>query len=152
MIWNTPVEGCPRVRTFESDLQKARQRVEHDEIEEFYRDAFEDEPFETPMDLLLYLEAHVPPFEGVMSHGDYCLPNVLIKDGKVNGFIDLGGAGIADRYCDIADCYRSLKGNYWGWFDTKAYADYDPEDFLRALQMPIDREKLRFVLLLNNLL
>lgn len=151
-FWNTPVEGCPRKRTFEDDLKKARYRVEHDEIEEFYSDAFEEEPFQSPMDMLEYLEQHVPPFEGVMSHGDYCLPNVLIKDGKVSGFIDLGGAAIADRYADIADCYRSLKGNYLGWFDTKVYADYDPEDFLRALGMPIDREKLRFMLLLNNLL
>ncbi|MGN0355627.1 MAG: phosphotransferase [Muricoprocola sp.] len=32
-----------------------------------------------------------------MSHGDFCLPNVFFKDGRVEGFIDLGDTGVGDK-------------------------------------------------------
>lgn len=152
LFWQVDASQCPRVRTIEDDLRLARYRVEHDLIEEFYQDAFGDEHFQSPRALLDYLENHVPAFDPVMSHGDYCLPNVLMEEGRLTGFIDLGDAAMADRYCDIADCYRSLKGNFGGWFTGKVYPGYDPDAFLRALPVPVDREKLRFQLLLNNLL
>lgn len=34
-------------------------------------------------------------------HGDYCLPNFLLKDWKFSGFIDLGHGGVGDRHVDI---------------------------------------------------
>lgn len=34
-------------------------------------------------------------------HGDYCLPNVILKDWRFSGFIDLGGAGVGDRHIDL---------------------------------------------------
>jgi len=34
-------------------------------------------------------------------HGDYCLPNIILKDFKLSSFIDLGNGGIADRHIDI---------------------------------------------------
>lgn len=37
----------------------------------------------------------------VLMHGDYCLPNVILKDWKLSGFIDLGGAGVGDRHFDV---------------------------------------------------
>lgn len=37
----------------------------------------------------------------VLVHGDYCLPNIILKDWKPSGLIDLGGAGIGDRHFDI---------------------------------------------------
>ncbi len=37
-------------------------------------------------------------------HGDYCLPNVMIRDWKVSALIDLDHAGIGDRHVDL----------YWG--------------------------------------
>ena len=48
-------------------------------------------------------EENKPKEELALSHGDYCLPNVFFKDGKVSGFIDLGASGVADKYLDIAD-------------------------------------------------
>lgn len=54
----------------------------------------------------------------VFTHGDYCLPNVLIDHphGHINGFIDWGRSGIADRYQDLVAAARSLTRNFGpGW-------------------------------------
>ena len=35
-------------------------------------------------------------------HGDYCLPNIILKnDFELSGFIDLGNGGVGDRHIDI---------------------------------------------------
>ena len=52
-----------------------------------------------PVDIYQRLLETRPPVEDlVFTHGDYCLPNVILEDGRVRGFIDLGRAGVADRY------------------------------------------------------
>ena len=37
----------------------------------------------------------------VLLHGDYCLPNVMLDDWKLSGFIDLDHGGIGDRHIDL---------------------------------------------------
>ena len=34
-------------------------------------------------------------------HGDYCLPNIILKNWALSGFIDLGSAGLGDRHMDL---------------------------------------------------
>lgn len=34
-------------------------------------------------------------------HGDYCLPNIMLDDWKLSGFIDLDAGGIGDRHIDL---------------------------------------------------
>ena len=38
----------------------------------------------------------------VLLHGDYCLPNIILDDWKLSGYIDLGSGGIGDRHIDVA--------------------------------------------------
>lgn len=49
----------------------------------------------------------------VLLHGDYCLPNIILNDWKLSGFIDVGSGGVGDRHIDI----------FWGvwtlWFNLK---------------------------------
>lgn len=49
----------------------------------------------------------------VLLHGDYCLPNIILNDGRLSGFIDVGCGGIGDRHIDI----------FWGlwslWYNLK---------------------------------
>lgn len=44
-------------------------------------------------------------------HGDFCLPNILARDGRVSGYIDLGDSGIGDPWRDYAWCIWSLRYN-----------------------------------------
>ena len=37
----------------------------------------------------------------VLLHGDFCLPNFIMKDWRLSGFIDLGAAGVGDRHIDL---------------------------------------------------
>lgn len=49
----------------------------------------------------------------VLLHGDYCLPNIILNNWKMSGFIDVGCGGVGDRHIDI----------FWGawtlWFNLK---------------------------------
>ena len=47
----------------------------------------------------------------VFTHGDYCLPNVMFQDGMLTGFIDLGFAGIGDRYMDFVSASWTIQRN-----------------------------------------
>ncbi len=47
----------------------------------------------------------------VFTHGDYCLPNVMFRDGKLIGFIDLGYAGVGDRYLDFVAARGTIRRN-----------------------------------------
>lgn len=46
------------------------------------------------------------------THGDYCLPNIIVKEGVLSGVIDWDYAGIADPYADLVSCLWSIRYNY----------------------------------------
>ena len=88
----------------------------------------------------------------VFTHGDLSLPNILVKNNRVSGFIDLGKMGIADRWQDIAICYRSLKHNFEGNFNGGfPYEGYSPEMLFEKLGIAADPDKLRYYILLDEL-
>jgi aminoglycoside phosphotransferase len=67
--------------------------------------------------------------ERVFTHGDYCLPNVLLQpDGaggyRVSGFVDCGRAGVADPYQDLALCARSIAFNFGPEWVPTLFARY----------------------------
>lgn len=39
--------------------------------------------------------------QDTLLHGDYCLPNVILRDWKFSAFIDVGSGGIGDRHVDL---------------------------------------------------
>jgi aminoglycoside phosphotransferase len=48
----------------------------------------------------------------VLVHGDYCLPNVLVSQGKLSGLIDVGGTGLGDPRQDLAAGVWTLQYNF----------------------------------------
>jgi aminoglycoside phosphotransferase len=47
----------------------------------------------------------------VFTHGDACLPNFIFRDGKLEGIIDIGDAGINDLEVDLAAAVWTLNNN-----------------------------------------
>ncbi|UJR20040.1 hypothetical protein I4U23_023174 [Adineta vaga] len=88
-----------------------------------------------------------PDEDLVFTHGDYCLPNIIFADDecRVIGFVDVGRAGIADRYFDIALGLRSIQYNLGDGFS---------EVFLNAygIHSDIDKKKISFYQKLDEVL
>lgn len=121
--------GCPVIRPLDVMIEGARQHVENGDVD---ADDFDDENVgRTPEDIFAELIATRPAVEErVFVHGDYCLPNILIHEGNIGGFIDLGRAGIADPYQDLALAERSIQFNIGAewvkpFFDAYGIADVD---------------------------
>jgi aminoglycoside phosphotransferase len=48
----------------------------------------------------------------VLIHGDYCLPNVLVEQGRLVGLVDVGRAGLGDPRDDLAAALWTLHYNF----------------------------------------
>lgn len=120
-LWRIDINACPLNWTLDRKLEAAQCNVENClvDMENVEPETFGPDGFKDPLDLLQWLKNHKPMEELVLSHGDFCLPNILIKDDNAVSFIDLGRTGIADKWQDIALCYRSLKHNYAGKYAGK---------------------------------
>jgi len=153
MMWALDIADCPNLRDLDTELAEGKYRVENGlvDVEDAEPTTFAEGGFEDPAHLLRWLEENRPVQEPVFSHGDFCLPNVLLTDGKVSGFIDLGDAGVGDKWRDIALCYRSLKHNFDGTFGGKVYEDFNPDMLFEALEIEPDWEKLNYYILLDEL-
>lgn len=83
------------------------------------------------IDLLADVEAMRPAGEDlVVTHGDFCLPNIILAaNGDIAGFIDLGRAGVADRYQDLALAARSIAYNFGDAYVAPFFTAYgvDPD-------------------------
>lgn len=153
MCWAVDISDCPNIRDLDAELAEGRFRVENGlvDMDNAEPTTFGEGGFESPAHLLKWLEENRPEPEYVFSHGDFCLPNVLLTDGEVSGFIDLGDAGVGDKWRDIALCYRSLKHNFDGTFGGKVYEDFNPDLLFEALEMEPDWEKWNYYILLDEL-
>ena len=151
LLWAVDISDCPRERTLPAELREARQRLEKGLVDTEYAEkgTFGPGGFESPEKLLRWLEENKPPLEPAFSHGDCCLPNIFFSGGQVSGFIDLGDSGVADRWRDLALCYRSLKHNTDGTYGT-AVPGLRPESLFDALELRPDWDKLRYYILLDE--
>ncbi|MBV7335360.1 aminoglycoside 3'-phosphotransferase [Chloroflexi bacterium TSY] len=144
-LHSIPIGACPFDETTTHKLNKAKQHVEYDMVTP---DDFDAERIgRTVNDLFDELLSTVPKQdELVFTHGDYCLPNIMLdftsSPKKVTGFIDLGRAGVADRYFDLALARRSIIRNCGSeWV----------QPFFDAYGLPTpDESKLHFFQLLDE--
>ena len=153
MLWEVDICECLVKRDLDKVLEEARLQVENDlvDLENVEPTTFGKDGFKNPKELLEWLEQNRPTFEPVFSHGDYCLPNIFFEGNIIKGFIDLGRAGVGDKWNDIALCYRSLKHNFDGTYGGKVYEDFKPNMLFDKLEIEPDWEKINYYRLLDEL-
>jgi kanamycin kinase len=137
-----PAAACPFDSRLDGALRLARRRVADGLATA--GDLHADHGGITPAEALSRLEALRPDGEDlVVCHGDYCLPNALVTERGVAGYVDLGKLGVADRWWDLAVATWSVTWNLGpGWEDL----------FLAAYGLPRDARRVAFYRLLYDLL
>lgn len=155
MLCETDVTDCPcSVSRLSNRLKAAEYNVAHGlvDVENTEPETFGKGGFKNPAELLDWLKNNRPPEDIVLTHGDYCLPNIFAKGDCISGFIDLGKAGPADRWQDIAIAIRSLAHNFDGrYFSGKPIFDFNPQMLLDVLGIEMNEEKYRYYYLLDEL-
>ena len=144
-IHSVDISHCPFDQTVTVKIEKARANLKRGLIDETLF-----EPRNRGWradDLFNLLLAKKPSSQDLcFTHGDYCLPNVLMKESDLRGFIDLGRAGIGDRCVDVALAVRSLEHNGYGSPELVElfFAVYGLTD--------VDETKMEFYTLLDEFL
>ena len=136
-----PVDACPFTSDHAYRLSQARARLVAGLVDE---DDFDDEragwTAEQVWDAMQRLLPLTP--DPVVTHGDFSLDNLVMLEGGGVGCIDVGRAGIADRYQDIAILWNCL-----GEFDDALQAR-----FLSQYGVPDpDPHRMQFHLMLDEL-
>lgn len=152
-MWAIDVTECPTDRTLDAKFQEIQVGLRNGTITidtARQEDTYGHGGFASPSALFDWLVRHRPVEEMVLSHGDYCLPNVFCSDAGLTGYIDLGYAGIADKWVDIEKVIWSMWANTTGQFGGKVRA-FDRKLLFRALNTKPDEEKLRYYSLLSEL-
>lgn len=104
------ISACPFDRRLDVKLSQAKARVDLQLVDE---EDFEGaDAGRSALEIYHELVATRPGDEElVFTHGNYCFPNIMLGAGGVTGFIDLGRAGVADKYTDLALAVRSIRQN-----------------------------------------
>jgi len=153
-LWQINISDCPLANVVSEKLKEAQDKMQNHLVHttDFDPETFGAEGFQDLSHLYNYLAQNSPTQDLVLSHGDFCLPNVFVSGCKATGFVDWGTGGIADRWQDIALCLRSLQFNYvecglYGETDCQRYEQL----LFSELGMEPCEEKTRYYGLLEKL-
>ena len=151
-LWAADLSGCPVDQSPDAKLSRAERIVEMGQVdmELVDPDTFGEGGFPSPAALLYWLRENKPPYEPVLTHGDFCLPNIFLQDGKFSGFLDLGRSGAGDKWTDIAILWRSLRDNFGGHYG-EAVSGFHPDELFEALGIEKDETRLKYYLLMDEL-
>lgn len=150
-FWALDISDCPVYNGLDGKLKRAKARLDAGLLTHQPDGTEACLGFTTLDALYAYLDENRPTEELVFSHGDYCLPNVFLADGRLCGFLDLGQAGVADRWSDITDCLWSMTYNFreLGGMSEEALAECK-EVFFETLGVEHDVKKTKYYDLLNE--
>lgn len=153
MLWGIDISDCPCDSSIDNKLKLAEQCVKNNlcSMYNIKEGTYGEDGFSSPQELLKWLKDNKPNESYVLSHGDYCLPNIFIDNNKISGFIDLGRCGIGDKYQDIALCYRSLVHNFEGRYGGEVYDGFNANILFDELVIEPDWDKIRYYILLDEL-
>lgn len=155
-LWEINIDDCKEkfIINLDKKLEIARFRVENGLVDTSMceEETFNGKEFSNPLELLVWLENNKPKCDKlVLSHGDFCLPNIFVDGENISGYIDLGLCGLDDIYQDIAICYRSLRDNIIGRYSNGKNQKFDIELIFSELGIVPDYNKIRYYLLLDEL-
>lgn len=136
-LHETDYSDCPvkdRLDTYKASVKKglASGKFEADLFEGIFNFKNYDEAKRLAVEGLRSLQADA------LIHGDYCLPNIILDDWKLSGYIDLGNGGVGDRHIDITWGIWTLKYN----LGTAEYSQRFIDAYGRDM---VDTEKLRLI-------
>ncbi|HEY0429082.1 MAG TPA: APH(3') family aminoglycoside O-phosphotransferase [Pyrinomonadaceae bacterium] len=135
-----PTENCPFDMRLAPRIETARERTQKGQVEE--EDFDEERQGRTAAEIFQEMLKTRPTDEDlVFTHGDCCMPNVVIKNKKLSGFVDWAEAGVADRYQDLALLSRSVRYNFGEQYEKSVFELYGIEP---------DWKKINFYRLLDE--
>jgi aminoglycoside 3'-phosphotransferase II len=146
LVHATNISACPFDASRRVRLAEAKTQLDAGAVRESEFDA--ERQGRSAGDLYTELLSTQPAIEErVFTHGDYCLPNVLLQDDgaggyRVSGLVDCGRAGVADPYQDLALCARSIAFNFGPEWVPTLFARYGIER--------VDEVRLRWYQLLDE--
>ena len=152
-LWKLTVQNCPCDMSLERKLRIAQYNVEHDKVNlQCVNPKLLgiNGHFKTPEQLLHWLVDNKPSEEFTITHGDFCLPNIIACGNSV-GIIDFPYGGVADKYCDMALLSRSIKSNLAGEYGGKIYGEFDEKLFWNVLNITPDYDQIEYYILLDEL-
>lgn len=152
-LWSVDISSCLYTNSTDNKLKNVEMNVRNNlcNMEDAEPGTYGANGFDNPAQLLQWLKDNKAIEEFVFSHRDYCLPNIFVKENRINGFIDLGRSGVADKYQDIALCYRSLQHNFVGVYGGKRYGNFNAIILFDELEIIPDWDKIKYYILLDEL-
>lgn len=110
-LHSIPADGCPFDQGLDAKFANAWENIRSGLVDV---DDFDEEcASKTPEQIFQELCDERPEDEDpVFTHGDLCLPNIIVGfGGEIAGFVDIGRGGVCDRYQDIALFIHSFEFN-----------------------------------------
>ena len=140
-IHEIAIDDCPFYCSVESLFSLASEainsgRIKQSQLSSKYRHLTRAEI------LKMALELRLPTERMVVTHGDCCLPNILIDSNMATGVVDLGLAGISDPWRDLALVTRSIRRNLGEQWVREFFSAYGEE---------MDETRIEFFSLLDQL-
>jgi aminoglycoside phosphotransferase len=139
-VHSIPVETCPFGPIVSREIEAAILKLRMDQVD---RQAFIADVGLKPELVLSRLEVMASIVEeNTFTHGDYCLPNLMIDvDGSVGG-LDWGLAGISDIHRDFMSAQLTITRNFGKEYVDLFYKHYGISD--------VDQSKVEFFWLLDR--
>lgn len=110
-LHNVDISACPFDHRLERRLAAAEARMRAGVVDE--TDFNEVRLGKSAFFLFNELQRLRPDSENlVVTHGDACLPNFMVADGRFAGYIDCCRLGVADRYQDVTLACHSIAYNF----------------------------------------